>query len=176
VRERAALPDRRDALGVNQDARSCYTGPMMRQQTGTASYDTDLALWAEEQATALRARRLEDLDTENLAAEIGALTARDMRAIQSHMRSIMLHSLKLKYQPEKATASWRTSIVNASVEIDDIVRASPSLRNFVTESAGLAYDQARKMASAETGLPLATFPAILPQEFGEAFQSTLAGK
>jgi hypothetical protein len=48
-------------------------------------YDRDFALWANDQADALRQRRAAALDWDNLAEEIEALARRDKRAIRSYL-------------------------------------------------------------------------------------------
>jgi hypothetical protein len=163
-------------MEVHGMAASSQTHEERMQETASASlYDRDFALWAKEQAAALRAGRFAHVDIANVAEEIEALAASDRRALRSHLRTLMLHLLKLKYQPGMATPSWSTSVLNASSDIDELLADSPSLRASIPAISAKAYEQARKLASTETGLPLATFPKTMTPEFGEAVRAALAG-
>jgi hypothetical protein len=56
-------------------------------------YETDLVAWAEAQAEALRAGRLDELDLENLAEEIADVSRREAEALGSHLETLILHLL-----------------------------------------------------------------------------------
>jgi hypothetical protein len=72
--------------------------------------------------------------------------------------------LKWHYQPERRQSghSWYTSIANHRREIGYVVEDSPSLRRLMPELLTKEYAHARRIASAETGLPLSTFPEACP--------------
>jgi hypothetical protein len=117
------------------------------------------------------------VDTANVAEELEALAASDRRALRSHLRTLVLYLLTLKYQPEMASPSWSTSILNASSDINELLTDSPSLRASMPAISAKAYGHARKFASTEIGLPLAIFPMTMTMtpEFDEAFRAALAG-
>jgi hypothetical protein len=71
-------------------------------------YDTDFLAWSKQQAEALRAalRNGSDqrLDLGNLAEEIDDLGKLVRRELQSQIRRIVRHLLKLEHSPAKGTA------------------------------------------------------------------------
>jgi hypothetical protein len=146
------------------------------QRIALATYDTDFALWAESQAAALREGRLPDLDVDNLAEEIQGLTKRDRTAIRSRLIQLAAHLLKLRYQPERATRSWVSTVLVQSARIRLVLEDSPSLRREMPDFINKAYVDARKLASNETGLPIETFPETPNTEFHHALAAALAGE
>lgn len=131
-------------------------------------YDTDFNVWIESQAEALKAQRLQDLDLPNLIEEIEALARHDKRALRSHLKVLLLHLLKWQFQRDKRSKSWKVSISNARIEIEDILSDSPSLRNYLPTVIDKTYVSARTLASIETGLDSKTFPANCPYSLSEA--------
>ena len=136
-------------------------------------YDRDFAVWAEQQAAALREGRLTDIDGENLAEEIEALARRDRRELRSRLTVLESHLLKLEYQPEATTTSWRSTIRQQVNEIRYLLDDSVSLQNDLKSYALEAYDVARRTAADETELPLVTFPDEMAQEFANVLWAAL---
>jgi hypothetical protein len=146
------------------------------QRTAPAGYDADFALWAEEQAAALREGRFTELDVPHLLEEIDDLSNRKRDAIRSRIKQIAAHLLKIQFfQPDRATDSWETSVRVQAGKIEDILEGSPSLRREMPEFIATGYRRGRKLASIETKLPLATFPEAPTPEFERALQAALAG-
>ena len=132
---------------------------MLKLQT---LYDTDLNLWVEAQLLALEKQRFQDLDLPNLIEEIEDLAKRDKKALRSHLKVLLLHLLKWQFQSEKRSNSWKTSIANARIEIEDILLDSPSLKNYLPTVVDRVYVNARQLASTETGLTISAFPESFP--------------
>ena len=88
MRSRAQLDDRSSAAP---------RGPL---------YDQDFALWIAEQVAALRAGDAAALDVHNLIEELEGLTKPDERALGSQLKRIMVHLLKRRHQPQRASRSW----------------------------------------------------------------------
>jgi Domain of unknown function DUF29 len=115
-------------------------------------YDQDFFLWTTEQAAALRRAKDSNLplDWENLAEEIESLGKSDRRELKSQIRRILRHLLKLEASPAvESRAGWRSTILDARTEIDDVLRDSPSLRR---EIDGLVAEQlaaAAELAAAD---------------------------
>lgn len=127
-------------------------------------YEADFYQWTQAQGEALANMNVTDLDWKNLAEEILSLGHSDRRGLTSHLQGIVMHLLKWQYQTEgrQIGHSWETSIGNHRDEIILILDDSPSLRRQVPALIERYYSRARRKASRETGLPLATFPETCP--------------
>jgi Domain of unknown function DUF29 len=128
----------------------------------TPDYHTDFYAWAQAQAAALRAKDWAALDVAHLAEEVEELRKTERRAVRSQLRLILSHLLKWRHQPDKRTESWHSTIANGRVLVQEDLDDLPSLASELDELAAWAYPQARRDASQETGLPLATFPEACP--------------
>jgi hypothetical protein len=127
-----------------------------------AAYDEDFALWSAEQATLLRAGRLDGLDRENLAEEIESLGRSERKEIRKRLRVLLAHLLKWQHQPAKQKGGWASTILVQRRELQRALAENPSLRAHPSEILDEAYEIARLKAVGETGLPEATFPAACP--------------
>jgi hypothetical protein len=146
------------------------------QRTAPTGYDDDFALWAEEQAVALREGRFTELDLPHLLEEIDDLSKRNRDAIRSRMTTLAFHLLKLHHQAEQASGSWLGTIISRATRIRRLIDGSPSLRHELLDYELSAYSDARPRASAETRLPIADFPETPTAEFTAAFRAALAGE
>ena len=133
-------------------------------RSSTSLYEQDLSAWAAHNAQLLRNGQFNDLDVEHLIEELDDMGKSEQHAIVSHMRILMMHLLKWQFQANLRSSSWRYSIVNARIEIADLLSASPSLQRLPQTELPRVYLQARRLASTETGLLPATFPLICPYE------------
>ena len=96
-------------------------------------YDNDFLAWSKQQAEALRAAMRggsnQSLDFGNLAEEIEDLGKSVRRELQSQIRRVIRHLLKLEHSPAREPRrGWAESVVDARAEIEDLLEASPSLR------------------------------------------------
>src|SRR5260370_41269212 len=99
-------------------------------------YDQDFLLWTMEQAAALRRAKDSNLplDWENLAEEIESLGRSQRTELNSQIRRILRHLMKLEVSSAAAPrAGWRTTIRDARTEIEDMLEGSPSLRHEIDE-------------------------------------------
>jgi hypothetical protein len=115
-------------------------------------YDTDLALWAESQARALRdaghAGTNLPIDWANVAEEIESLGKSQGRELASRIRTILLHLLKLQGSPAmEPSAGWRETIQEQRSEIEAVLADSPSLRQTVPAVIEQQLDRARRSAA-----------------------------
>jgi hypothetical protein len=125
-------------------------------------YERDFCLWLEQQAALLREGRFDELDVANLVEEIESMGRKDKKAIKSNLVALLTHLLKHQFQPEQRSSSWHGSIVEHRQRLRDDFDESPSLRPHAGEVFARAYADARERASAETALPLRTFPKSSP--------------
>ncbi|MBV9390183.1 MAG: DUF29 domain-containing protein [Chroococcidiopsidaceae cyanobacterium CP_BM_ER_R8_30] len=125
-------------------------------------YDSDYCLWLEKTVHLLREGRWQELDIPNLVEEIADVGKSQKQALQSNLIILLLHLLKCKYQSQKRTASWLSSIAEHRDHIDIALADSFSLRAYIQEVFDKCYAKARKRAAIETELPLDTFPEQSP--------------
>ena len=130
--------------------------------TTSVSYDEDFYLWTEQMAVALRQGDFSALDRENLAEEIENLGKSDRRALKSRLEILLMHLLKWQFQPNRRSGSWRGTITEQRLRIQDILTDSPSLKNYLTSILPEAHHNAILLAAAETTLPLDVFPKDCP--------------
>ena len=127
-----------------------------------STYDTDFYAWAQQQAQALRAKDWAALDLDHLAEEVEDLRKTERRGVRSQLRLILSHLLKCVYQPEWRGESWRSTITNRLVLVQEDLEDLPSLAPELETLAAWAYPRACRDAAKDTGLPLATFPEVCP--------------
>lgn len=127
-------------------------------------YERDFNLWIEKNLRLLSAHKYHKLDLDNLLEEIEDMARRDKDALESNLKIVLLHLLKWKYQPEMRSGSWEGSIVEHRQRIRKTLKKSPSLKNYMLEVFPEAYQDAIKVARAETRLDISTFPPICEWE------------
>jgi len=132
-----------------------------------SNYDTDFGAWAQQQAAALRAKDWAALDLEHLAEEVDDLRKSERRAVRSQLRLILSHLLKWIYQPARRAESWRSTIANGRVLVQEDLEENATLARELDALAAWAYPRARRDAARETGLALATFPETCPWPVAE---------
>jgi hypothetical protein len=104
-------------------------------------YDTDLTLWAESQARALRdaghAGTDLPIDWANVAAEIEALGKSQARELASRIRTILVHQIKLQASPAtEPRGGWRAAIQEQRSGIEAVPAwASGSCRRVADNSS-----------------------------------------
>jgi hypothetical protein len=130
----------------------------------TTLYEQDYYLWLEKTAFLLHNGRLSELDIPNLIEEIESMGRSEKRAIYSNLKTVLMHLLKYRYQPEKRSNSWRTTIEEHRQRIQEAFEDSPSLKNHFLEiwAVGKCYQDAKRLAAQETGLAIEAFPPESP--------------
>ena len=124
----------------------------------SGTYDTDFYAWANEQASLLRRGRLDEADILNIAEEIESMGRTEKRELVSRLSLLLTHLPKWIFQPEKRGASWEATIRVQRNRLVDHLDDNPSLKPMLPTTLASAYRDARLEASAETGLPVGTFP------------------
>jgi hypothetical protein len=128
-------------------------------------YDTDTALWSDQQAALLRrlaaGERVNDqVDWENVIEEIQDVRKRYEDEIESRLITLCTHLLKWHYQPAMRSDSWRSVIVRSRNRIARLARKMPTLAPYPAAALAKAYPDGRLAAEAETGLT--DLPAACP--------------
>ena len=93
-------------------------------------YDTDFYAWTQDQAQKLREVRDNRLDAEHLAEEVADLGKSELRAVTSHLESLLVHLLKAAYSPANQP---RSGWLNEADAHQDLARQAfwPSMRDKV---------------------------------------------
>src|SRR6266852_5961163 len=130
-------------------------------------YECDYYSWALVNAAAIRERRLKDVDLDNLAAEIEDLGKSQESALESHLKVLLLHLLKLQYQPRRSTRSWQLTVKEQRLALLKVLRRNPGLPGEakLREILNDAYQEARLAAARETCLKEERFPPDCPWTF-----------
>ena len=102
-------------------------------------YERDYYTWALQQARALKERRLEELDWENLSDEVESLAKTERRELRSRLKVLLEHLIKWQFQPQRRTRSWRATVAVQRLEIREHLGENPGLRPSVTEVMAQAY-------------------------------------
>jgi hypothetical protein len=143
--------------------------PMAKQLTqGANLYDRDFYSWTLSQAELVRARRLGELDLENIAEELRSSGSEQEHRLESSYRVLLMHLLKWAHQPRRRSRSWRATIVRERLNVERTLRRNSGLKALQSELYAEAYRAARKEAAAETGLSIARFPEVPPFTMNEA--------
>ena len=125
-------------------------------------YEQDVYAWAQETAALIRAGKWHAVDAETVAEEVESVGASEYRAVSSAVYQILVHLLKWRYQPHRQSRSWQGSIVEHRNRVPRGLRRAPSLAREIPMMMVEEYPAACRKVSAQTGLPLATFPQACP--------------
>lgn len=125
-------------------------------------YDEDFLAWTQETVRLLRGRQFTALDLENLIEEIDSMSKSQWRELDNRLVVVLKHLLKWRYQPERRSASWESTLLTQRRKLRRLLRQSPSLKPGLREAVVEAYRDAAKEAGVETRLPPATFPDRCP--------------
>ena len=134
----------------------------------TRLYDQDFNLWLAEQVNLLRQGRVNELDLDNLAEEVESIGRSDKREVYNRLTVLFTHLLKVQFQPDKRTRSWRSTIREQRRQLRLLFQDSPSLeKTYVPNTLDAIYQDARRDASEETRLNLETFPLSCPYSLSQ---------
>lgn len=137
--------------------------------TSTNLYDRDYCLWLEKMIQQLRDRSsdidesvMPKVDFCYLIEELEGRSRREKREVYSHLKILLMHLLKYKYQPSRRSNSWRSTIREHRQRLKKAFSDSPSLKGYLQDIFNECYSDARELAADETGLALADFPLESP--------------
>jgi len=147
----------------------------MAREDMAALYDQDFFEWTQRTGDLLRHGCVQQADLEHVAEEIEDLGKRDRREIDNRLVVLLVHLLKWSLQPgrrytESGSSTWLASIREQRRQLTKLFQQSPSLKRYGAEAMVEAYRAAVKQASAETGIPIAQFPAEYPFHFDQVLE------
>ena len=131
-------------------------------------YEKDFYLWTQTHVNLLKERKFLEVDVPNLIEEVESIGKRDKRELRSRLIVLLMHLLKWKYQPQKRSESWLSTISEQRVSLEELLEDSPSLQPSLVEVFEAYYQKARVKAANETKMMLDVFPAISPFSLEEA--------
>ena len=138
----------------------------------TPLYESDYYTWAREQARALRERRLEQLDWENLAEEVDDLAGRHADALEGHCEALIEHLLKLVYASEPVRCDnlrlWRATIRNCRRKIRTVLERNPGVQARTGELFSEAWPIGRNEALGKLNLDDDAIPQTQAWSFDQA--------
>lgn len=132
------------------------------EQPITNLYEKDFLAWIEDQAQALRTRKANSLDWDNILEELESMGRSEKNALRSHLRVLLMHLIKWQWQPQKQSKSWATTIRNQRLDLKYLLKDSPSLKRLIPEMLPDAWDSATDESAFETDLPISTFLESCP--------------
>ncbi len=119
-------------------------------------HNQDFNLWLEQIATSIKNRDFENMDWDGLLEEIEDMGASEKRALRSYTRRLIDHILKLKYwnsEKDYNQKHWEKEVVNFRYEIVQILRESPSLKNYLQQNYQDWYVNSVKAMQREFMIP-----------------------
>ena len=129
---------------------------------GDDFYERDEHEWIAVHISALESGQLNRLDRENLIGFLSEMTLRDRRELRSRLTVLLLHLLKVRFQPDRLSASWVSTILIQRNESRSLIQDIPGLGGRADAIAVQAYRDSIRLATHETGLPASRFPATMP--------------
>lgn len=147
------------ARAVAADQRQGRGSSLVEVEATGELYDTDMAAWAGEQASLLRAKRWDDIDVERVAEEIEDVAKSERRELKSRLVILLAHLARWRAQPRHRRPSWESTIVQQRVQIESVLDDSPSLRPTLPELVTTMWPRAVLVAAKESGLQADVFPA-----------------
>ena len=124
------------------------------------TYDQDFALWVEENIALLKAKNYDAVDWENLIEEVEGLTRSYKRELENRLITLFEHALKRRYVSlPDCYRGWEVTLKRTQYKLKQILRDSPSLRNYFVSLIEECYQDALKNMRVEYD---AIFPDRLP--------------
>jgi hypothetical protein len=121
-------------------------------------YDSDVAAWAEQQASALCRRAANEIDWDYVAEEIEGVAASQKREVRSRLRVIREHLLKWRHNPLRRPQGWRNT---QRRQLEELFDGSPSMRGFAERAPPAAFVNGRRDAERKAG-PLGSPNDVCP--------------
>jgi Domain of unknown function DUF29 len=127
-------------------------------------YEDDFPLWAEHQATLLRARRFDELDLDNLIEEVEDLGRRERDMVESHAETILEHLLKLALShADRPRRGWLVTVDKQRAKLAR--KLTTTLRNHLQTALPAIYAGVRRPVARQLendGVALDALPPTCP--------------
>lgn len=128
--------------------------------SSTTRYDQDFALWVAENIALLKAKNYDAVDWDNLIEELEGLTRSDRWELENRLITLFEQALKRRYLAlPDGYRGWEGTLIRTQQKLEQILRDSPSLRNYLVEIMEKCYQNVLKNMRKEYD---ARFPDCLP--------------
>ncbi len=124
----------------------------------TIQYEQDFYSWLCQNVELLRQGKLSEIDPENIAEELDAMSKSQHRELCNRLKILFVHLLNWQFQPAHRSGSWKGTIVEQRQQIKKLFKISPSLKYRVEEKITESYTDTVEYAASETGIPESVFP------------------
>ncbi|HEY0329561.1 MAG TPA: DUF29 domain-containing protein [Rhodopseudomonas sp.] len=128
-------------------------------------YETDYYGWLEDQVALLKAGRLSDIDSQNIAEEIKDIGTRQYDMLENAARALIYNLLKWDLQPDRRSKSMVFSIEAHRDQITRLLDRNPSLASRVPEALANAYLYATYDMMRDSDLPQSVFASSCPYDW-----------
>ncbi|MEE3719369.1 DUF29 domain-containing protein [Tumidithrix elongata RA019] len=125
-------------------------------------YEQDFYAWTQDQAELLRLGKWQALDIENLAEEIESLGKQQKQELRNRLGILIGHFLKWEFQSELRSKSWKATIREQRKQVQLNLKDNPSLKSYLEEAIGEAYELALALVVRETPLDYKDLPSECP--------------
>jgi hypothetical protein len=125
-------------------------------------YDQDFYAWTVEQVKHLQQQQWHQLDVPNLIEEIASLGRQERQELVNRLGVLMGHLLKWQYQPDYRSKSWKATIREQRFQIQQLLKASPSLKPFLPEAIQAGHEVGLALVVKETPLDYPELPTTCP--------------
>jgi Domain of unknown function DUF29 len=123
-----------------------------------AAYETDIVIWANQQAEFIRAGQFDQLDLIHLAEEIEDVGKSERRELYNRLSVLLMHLLKWQFQSNRRSMGWQATITEQRYRLARLLRDTPSLKTEIDKEIKEEWRGAILAACADTGLPESIFP------------------
>ncbi len=125
-------------------------------------YEADYYGWIEDQVALLKAGRLSEIDTQNIAEEIRDIASREYDKLENAARALIYNLLKWELQPDRRSPSMVLTIEAHRCQIESLLDRSPSLVRDAPEALADAYLYATYDMMRDSDLPESIFAPECP--------------
>jgi hypothetical protein len=140
---------------------------LARTEQQRPSRDQDFPAWVLDQAKALRLHKPRAVDWEALADQLDDMYSQVKIDLESDLRVILQHLLKLQFQPgenewKRRARGWKVSATEHRNRVSLILEDSQSLRKKLPAVVARAYSGARKEAAIHMNIEERALPSKCP--------------
>jgi hypothetical protein len=137
-------------------------------------YEDDFYGWIQHTVEAIKHRKFDQVDWENLIEEVESMGRSEKRELKSRLLVILEHLLKLMFwdseKPQNARG-WRNTVIEQRNQVEMILEDSPSLKPWLADHFAESYAKARQQILQKYGLPGDLFPTQPPFSLEDALNA-----